>query len=177
MASAAARHGSCITAAPAWRLHDLRFPAWQPHGIRTPAAQQPHRICTQPHSIRTASAHKNTRPRIRADACFPLLGPPPPVGADSISARGVCAAARSGGVRHPALRPPGWPRLSRLTQSIKIFRRGGIHPARGRSHRRKPGRYRIGPYRGCNATRFTISRSAAPLPGCSRLTPPFCPTR
>ena len=60
----------------------------------------------------------------------------------------VRAAAGSGGMGHPALRPPGWRRPSRLAQNIKFVRRGGIYPARGTLRCRKPGRYRIGPYRG-----------------------------
>ncbi len=44
----------------------------------------------------------------------------------------VCAAAGSGGMGHPALRPPGWRRPSRLAQNIKFVRRGGIYCARRR---------------------------------------------
>ncbi len=52
---------------------------------------------------------------------------------------GVGGGAGFGGMGHPALRPPGWLRPSRLVQSTKFVRRGGIYPARGRSRRRKAG--------------------------------------
>ena len=45
---------------------------------------------------------------------------------------GPCAAAGSGGMGHPALRPPGWRRPSRLAQNMKLIRRGGIYCARRR---------------------------------------------
>ena len=51
--------------------------------------------------------------------------------------RNVCAAAGSGGMGHPALRPPGWRWPSRLAQNIKFIRRGGIYPARGTLRRRE----------------------------------------
>ena len=38
--------------------------------------------------------------------------------------------------------------VSRLAVRRAAGRRGGIYPARGTLRRRKPGRYRIGPYRG-----------------------------
>ena len=90
--------------------------------------------------------------------------------------RNVRAAAGSGGMGHPALRPPGWRRPSRLVQNIKLIRRGGIYCARRRvseANRRAaaalrpeipPGTFApprgsrddasIVPYRGCNAARL-----------------------
>ena len=145
--------------------------------------------------------------------------------------RVLAAAWGTAGWGHPALRPPGWLRPSRLVQSAKFVRRGGIYPARGRSRRRGvPGTIsglRAGPYgpvglrnapagavRASSPTEVCYSaglrfpgrpRDLAPpqtgpiwnrplqgvavlcglqfpgrpppLPGCSRLTPPFCPTR
>ena len=56
---------------------------------------------------------------------------PPFVGADSISARGVCAAARSGGVRAPRPTSARVAAAVPVAPNIKFVRRGGIYPARG----------------------------------------------
>ena len=65
-----------------------------------------------------------------------------------IRPRDLCAAVRSGGMGHPALRPPGWPPFG-LAQSIKFIRRGGIYPARGTPRRhRGPGRCKHRPLHG-----------------------------
>ena len=60
-------------------------------------------------------------------------GAPSSVGADSISARGVCAAAGCGGMRasRPTVVRVGGGR-SGLARSTKFIRRGGIYPARRR---------------------------------------------
>ena len=66
-----------------------------------------------------------------------------------IRPRNPRAAARSGGMGHPALRPPGWPPPFGLAQNIKFIRRGGIHPARGTPRRhRGPGRCKHRPLHG-----------------------------
>ena len=97
---------------------------------------------------------------------------PPFVGADSISARGAFAPPQTGPIWNRPLQgvcSDAWPRPSRLAQSAKFIRRGGIYPARRRvseANRRaaaalrpeippvepcaavgSPGRYGIGPYR------------------------------
>ncbi len=100
--------------------------------------------------------------------------------------RNVCAAAGSGGMGHPALRPPGWRWPSRLAQNMKLIRRGGIYCARRRvseANRRAaaalrpeipPGTFApprgsrddasIVPYRGLQCRRVVISRLAGRLP-------------
>ena len=85
------------------------------------------------------------------------------VGAGFIPPAGVRAAAGSGGMGHPALRPPGRPRPFRLAQNKKIIRRGGIYPARRRSRRRGvPGTMRASsPTEVCNDAKVVFSRLAA----------------
>ena len=74
------------------------------------------------------------------------------VGADSISALGVCGGAGLPGTMR-ASSPTGVcysaeVAVSRSAAGPPLVRRGGIYPSRGRSRRRGPGRYGIGPYRG-----------------------------
>ena len=100
--------------------------------------------------------------------------------------RNIHAAAGCGGMGHPALRPPGWRRPSRLAQNIKLIRRGGIYCARRRvseANRRAaaalrpeipPGTFApprgsrddasIVPYRGLQCRRVVVSRLAGRLP-------------
>ena len=83
--------------------------------------------------------------------------------------RGLAAARGTAGWGHPALRPPGWLRVSRLVQSTKFIRRGGIYPARGRSrHRGVPGTMQASsPTQVCNYTRAAVFRVAVhPDIGC-----------
>ena len=80
--------------------------------------------------------------------------------------QGVCAAARSGGMR--ASRPT----FARLAAAIPVGRafavgrRGGIYPARGRWRRRRVARddASIVPYRGCDHAKLRPSRLGAALP-------------
>ena len=81
--------------------------------------------------------------------------------------RNIAAARGAAGWGHPALRSPGWLRLSPLAQSIKFIRRDGIYPARGAPRRRKPGRYGIGPYGGAGCAGgcgFPVGRPVFPVP-------------
>ena len=82
---------------------------------------------------------------------------------------GAAAARGAAGWGHPALRPPGWLRSSRLVQSIQFVRRGGIYPARGRSRRRGvPGTMQASsPTQVCNYIRAAVFRVAVhPDIGC-----------